>query len=178
MPSKNEILDHAITVLRRGESLTLDAVAREAGLTKPGVVHHFSTKETLVVSVIDRITDRWEADLVAQAPDASTAVDKLRAYVDYALTGDFDSSDLAFMVDARVRAQLAERWVARLNPWFGDAIDGDPAQRASLRAARLLADGAWFNAALNIPAVRDDEHDALLRIAQRLVTEGTGGTRS
>ena len=68
MSSKLEILDHAVAVLRRGEPLTLDAVAREAGLTKPGVVHHFPTKEKLVVGVMDRITDRWEADFTAQAP--------------------------------------------------------------------------------------------------------------
>lgn len=173
MSSKAEILHHAVSVLRRGESLTLDAVAREAGLTKPGVVHHFPTKEKLVVSVVEFITDRWEADLTAQAPDATTAVERLRSYVDYALTGDFDRSDLAFMVDARIREQLTERWLTRLNPWLGDTIDGTPAQRASLRAARLLADGAWLNAALNIPTVRDDEHDSVRRIAQHLITEGT-----
>lgn len=173
MSSKSEILDHAVAVLRRGEPLTLDAVAREAGLTKPGVVHHFSAKEKLVVAVIDRIIDRWEADLVAQAPEAATSVEKLRSYVEYALTGDFDPSDLAFMVDARIREQLAERWVARLNPWLGDTIDGTAAQRASLRAARLLADGAWFNTALNITPVRDDENAIVRQIAQHLITEGT-----
>lgn len=178
MSSKLEILDHAVAVLRRGESLTLDAVAREAGLTKPGVVHHFPTKERLVVAVVDRITNRWEADLVAQAPDATTAVEKLRSYVDYALTGNFDHSDLAFMVDARIREQLAEQWVTRLNPWFGDTIDGTPTQRAALRAARLLADGAWLNAALNIPTVRDDEHDAVRRLAQYLITQGTESNES
>ena len=45
MATKPEILDDAIEVLRRGEPFTIDAVAREAGLTKPGVVHHFETKE-------------------------------------------------------------------------------------------------------------------------------------
>jgi AcrR family transcriptional regulator len=173
VPSKPEILDHAVAVLRRGESLTLDAVAREAGLTKPGVVHHFPTKEKLVVSVMDHITDRWEADLIAQAPEATTPVEKLRSYVEYALTGDFDHSDLTFMVDPRIRDQLAERWVTRLNPWFGDTLEGTAGQRASLRAARLLADGAWLNTALNITAVREDENTLVRQIAQRLITEGT-----
>lgn len=173
MSSKAEILNHAVAVLRRGEPLTLDAVARESGLTKPGLVHHFPTKENLVVSVINHITDRWEAGLIACMPNAITPVEKLRSYVDHALTGDFDSSDLAFMVDARIREQLAEQWVTRLNPWFGDTIEGTPAQRASLRAARLIADGAWLNSALDITTVRSDEHEAVRRIAQRLITEGT-----
>lgn len=173
MPTKTEILDHAIEVLRRGEALTIDAVAREAGLTKPGVVHHFSTKETLVVSVVDQIIDRWEADLTAQAPEAASPREKLAAYVEYALTADFDHSDLAFMVDVRIRDGLAEQWVARLKPWFGDDLTGTHAQRASLRAARLIADGAWFNKALGIDVAHDDETDTLRDIARHLINEGT-----
>lgn len=142
-------------------------------MTKPGVVHHFATKEKLVVAVVDRIIDRWEADLVAQAPDASTPGEKLRAYVDYALTNDFDHSDLAFMVDVRIRDGLAEQWVTRLDPWFGDGITGTPGRRASVRAARLIADGAWFNKALGIQVARDDESETLRDLAQHLITEGT-----
>lgn len=173
MSSKIEILDHAIEVLRRGDALTMDAVAREAGLTKPGVVHHFSTKETLVVAVVDRIIDRWEADLTAQAPDDASPHEKLRAYVDYALTSEFDHSDLAFMVDVRIRDGLAEQWVARLKPWFGDDLTGTPQQRGSLRAARLIADGAWFNKALGIDVARDDETTILRDIARHLIDKGT-----
>lgn len=173
MSSPMEVLDHAIAVLRRGEALTIDAVAREAGLTKPGVVHHFSTKETLVVSVVDRILDRWEADLRAKVDEHADATARLRAYVDYALDGGFDLSDLAFLVDVRIRDRLSALWTERLGPWFGEDITGTPAQRASLRAARLLADGAWFNASLSIPTVRADEREIVRRIAQNLITEGT-----
>ncbi|PCE43414.1 TetR family transcriptional regulator, partial [Acinetobacter baumannii] len=54
MANKNEILELAIAVLRRGEPLTLDAVAKEVGLTKAGLVHHFRTKEVLAEAVGDR----------------------------------------------------------------------------------------------------------------------------
>ena len=172
MPTKIELLDHAVEVLRRGEGLTIDAVAREAGLTKPGVVHHFGTKEALTVAVLNRIIDRWEADLYTRAAPDAEPIDKLRAYVDYALTGDFDSSDLALIADVNLRERLSTLWAERLTPWLGDDIDTDPASRASLRAARLLADGAWFNAALGIPTFRDDEQLILRAIALQLVNEG------
>lgn len=42
MATKEDLLDDAIAVIRRGEALTADAVARESGLTKPGVMYHFS----------------------------------------------------------------------------------------------------------------------------------------
>ena len=172
MSTKIELLDHAVEVLRRGDALTLDAVAREAGLTKPGVVHHFGTKEVLTVAVVNRIIDRWEADLHTRASADAEPIDKLRAYVDYALNGDFDSSDLALLADVNLRERLSALWAERLTPWLGSDIDTDPASRASLRAARLLADGAWFNAALGIPTVRDDERSVLRAIALQLVNEG------
>lgn len=172
MATKPELLDHAIEVLRRGDALTIDAVAREAGLTKPGVVHHFGTKELLTVAVVNRIIDRWEEDLRARAPESTDSIDKLRAYVDYAMTGDFDSSDLALLADVNLRERLSALWAQRLTPWLGSDVDADPASRASLRAARLLADGAWFNAALGIPTVRDDERAIVRAIALQLVNEG------
>lgn len=172
MATQTEVVDYAVEVLRRGEPLTLDAVARESGLTKPGVVHHVVSKENLVTLVVDRITDRWEADLVASAPTAITPQAKLAAYVDYALTGEFDNSDLAFVIDTRLRDGLAEQWVARLSPWFGDDIPGTATHRAALRAARLIGDGAWLNKALGIDVTPENEVSALRDIAHRLIHEG------
>lgn len=172
MLNKTALLDHAIEVLRRGDNLTIDAVAREAGLTKPGVVHHFGTKEGLTVAVLNRIVDRWETDLQSRAPAGATPVEKLRAYVDHALTGRFDPSDLAFLADTNLREQLSVLWAQRLTPWFGMDVDTDPIHRASLRAARLLADGAWLNDALDIPTVRDDERNDLHTLAMQLVDRG------
>jgi len=53
-----------------------------------------------------------------------------------------------------------------------DARAGDLAVDPPQRAARLLADGAWFNTALGIPTVRDDERSVLRAIALQLVNEG------
>jgi len=43
--------------------LTLDAVAREAGITKGGILYHFGTKEALVAAMIDRLGADFERDL-------------------------------------------------------------------------------------------------------------------
>ena len=174
MASRLEVLDCAIAVLRRGDTLTHDAVAREAGLTKPGIVHYFSTKEELALAVVDRIVDRWEADLHVLADEGADAVEKLSAYVEYAITGDFDQSDLALLADVRLRDRLCEQWTRRLDPWFGSDIEAGPQGRASLHAARLLADGAWFNAALGISTIRDEEQEAMRVIARELISKGAG----
>lgn len=172
MATKTEILDAALEALRQGESLTLDAVAREAGLTKPGVVHHFATKETLTVAVVDRLVDLWVAELEARAGESSTPQDRLRAYVDFAFTADLDPSDLALLSDVRLRHKLTEQWTTRLRPWFGADVAASARGRASLDAARLLADGAWFDRALGIVDLDEGERTRILAVALRLVDEG------
>ena len=169
MANKNEILELAIAVLRRGEPLTLDAVAKEVGLTKAGLVHHFRTKEVLAEAVVDRIAEHWEDDMRAQTADDSTAEGRLRAYVDYAMTGTFDYSDLALIADMRLRDQLCRRWVERLGPRFGLDINGSLERRARLRAARIMADGAWFAKALGIPTAHAGEEQAVREVALSLL---------
>lgn len=170
MPTRTELLDRAGDVLRRGEPLTLDSVAREAGLTKAGVVHHFPTKEQLALGVVDHIVDGWERELAALVAPTATPRERLRAYVEYSLTTDFDSSDLAVFADVRLRDVLKERWTARFDAWTGASITGSAQTRAAVHAARLLADGAWFNSALGLEIVADDEKAALLGIALGLLS--------
>ena len=175
MATKTEILDAALVALRQGETLTLDSVAAHAGLTKPGIVHHFKTKGALTVAVVERLMDLWELDLNARVDDQADARARLRAYVEFAFTSDLDPSDLALLADARLRDKLNELWIERLRPWFGEDITADPVELASIRAARLLADGAWFDRALGTVDFSESDRFAILTIALEL-TEGT--TRS
>ncbi|MFC5064420.1 TetR/AcrR family transcriptional regulator [Actinomycetospora atypica] len=172
MATRAELLDGAIEVLRRGDALTLDAVARETGLTKPGVVHHFKTKEGLSTAVVDRITQRWENELHVRLGDTTgTARTRLRAYVDFCLTEEFDASDLALLADQRLREDLSRQWVDRIGPWFGADIGGGLAQHPRLQAARLLADGAWFNQALGVVDMTDHQKRAVREVALQLIDD-------
>lgn len=171
MPTKTELLDVAVEVLRRGDALTLNAVAGDAGISKPGVVYHFTSKESLSVEVVDHIVDRWERELRAHAGDSTKPLDLLRSYVDYAVTGEFDLNDLALLADVKIRDSLCEQWSTRMSP--GSAWTSRwPRSARLLRAARLLADGAWFNKALGITITKEDELPALRSIALALVNQG------
>ncbi len=50
------ILDAAGAVLRRGggRALTIDAVAAQAGLSKGGVLHHYGSKDALILALVAR----------------------------------------------------------------------------------------------------------------------------
>ncbi|ANP54808.1 TetR/AcrR family transcriptional regulator [Streptomyces griseochromogenes] len=74
-----EIVGAALEVIAergyRGASLA--AVAERVGLTQQGLLHHFPTKEALLVAVL-RERDRWDA-----VPDTRWRVDLLASLVEY-----------------------------------------------------------------------------------------------
>lgn len=168
MTTRNAILDGALEVLRCGDPLTLDAVALRAGLTKPGLVHHFRTKEALAVAVVEHVAMNWLNGLRVYAGESPSPVDRLRAYIRYTMTEDIDASDLALLADAKLSGQLVELWDRTLSPWMGEVIDASPADRARYRTARLAADGAWFDRALGVVAFPDDDLAAVLDVALSL----------
>lgn len=172
MTTKVEILDAALDALRRGETLTIDAVARSSGLTKPGVVYHFPTKEVLTLAVVNRLMDLWEEQLLKIVTDPDSALARFRAYIEFTLMSDFDSGELALFADSKLREKSREQWTERLAPWFGESIEASPAGRAALDAARLLADGAWLDRALGIVRLGEPERARVRDLALLLVGEG------
>lgn len=166
MATNPELLNAALAVLRAGETLTIDAVARRAGLTKPGVVHHFATKEVLTLAVLDHLLDSWESEITARAGTGASDEDRLLAYVEHTLLGDMDSSDLALLADPKLRDKLSDRWSDRMSAWFG------PMDSPHLAAARLIADGAWINRCLGLLDLDDANRTATVALARELVSKG------
>ncbi len=163
MATKPEILDSALDVLRAGDPLTIDAVARVSGLTKPGVVHHFPTKERLTIAVLDHLLEKWEAELTRRAGGSVDALGRLRAYIEYTLMGDMDPADLALLTDPRLRDKLSTRWAERMNVWFGDSV------APRIVAARLIADGAWIDRCLGMLPLDDQQRAAVVDVALSLL---------
>ncbi|MFF3748263.1 TetR/AcrR family transcriptional regulator [Streptomyces kronopolitis] len=82
---REAILESAMELIaERGyRRTTLAAVAERAGLTQQGLLHHFPTKELLLVSVLEA-RDRW--DLASAAAASGSRTDTLAALVDYNAT--------------------------------------------------------------------------------------------
>lgn len=170
--TRSAILRAAAEQLDDGQSVSLDSAARAVGLTKPGVMHHFPTKESLMLALVDSVLDHWELELTARlaVPVAeATAVQRTLAYLDWSLSGDFCESDLVAMSDPRLRRPMTRRWVERMTPWLVLPHDLDPALRARLIAVRLLADGAWLADATDFFPPNASERDHVRSLAHDLL---------
>lgn len=169
--SRGAILDAATTLIRDGATLSLDSVARAAGLTKPGLMYHYPTKRALMLGLVDHVLDGYEEALAQRLPRGVDAPveQRLLAYAEWALTAEVDSADLVMFMDPRLREQLSARWTERMQRWVG-VPDGLPAERrARLLSVRLIADGSWFADASGVAPLAADERRRVLAVARDLV---------
>lgn len=179
-PSAREaMLDAAEAHLGEGGTLTLDSAARAAGVTKPGLMYHFSTKEQLLGAILDRMTARYEREMLAlvaarhgtEIEDFAEAPAEQRvlAYLDWACTGAIDAADLVIFADPHLRVTLTERWEDQLARWLGIPEGTDAGRSARLLAVRLMADGLWFDRASGLQVGPEEQLDQARELARDLL---------
>ena len=68
MKTRESVLKAATQIIIRLGigAFTIEAVAQEAGVTKGGVLHHFPSKEALIDSLIDDVTELFNLRLTAE----------------------------------------------------------------------------------------------------------------
>ncbi|PZU04553.1 MAG: TetR family transcriptional regulator [Gordonia sp. (in: high G+C Gram-positive bacteria)] len=172
--SHDKVLAAALEVLREQGTVSLDTAARRAEMTKPGVMHHFLTKEALMLGLVDHVANRWHTDLLQHLPagvDDPSAKQRMRAYLDYSLTTQFDATDLVVLGDVRLRASLAERWSANIGPWLEIGDEVPASQRAALIAVRLIADGLWFATAAAVCPITAPDRDLVRAVTNDLLKD-------
>ncbi|OAB38217.1 hypothetical protein PMSD_07580 [Paenibacillus macquariensis subsp. defensor] len=66
-----------------GEKLTLEAVAKEAGVSKGGLLHHFPNKKALIKGMLEELTHDYISEVQDKASNAATDDGKwTRAYIE------------------------------------------------------------------------------------------------
>lgn len=146
--TRQHLLAAAETIVSRDgvNYLTLDAVAKEAGVSKGGVLYHFSGKKALIEGMLERLFKAYEEMMESlYAAETEGPGRWLRAYIRSALEPidpdpDLTSGLIAALASERELLAWAEpEWMK----WEEMILnDGLPAHRAML--IKLAADGYWF----------------------------------
>jgi AcrR family transcriptional regulator len=174
MPKKapletKEKLLHAATqlILHRGAShLTLDGVALEAGISKGGLLHHFPTKQTLLVGLMDQLGEVFKRRLTEfmalEQPGQSGSF--ARAYI----RASFEYADDELQLTNAIAGVVGEfpELLKELQLEFADLeqkmqSDGIPAPKATV--IRLACDGLWFSELLGMSGLEEPQRSALLQ---------------
>lgn len=96
--TRSRIIDAAIGIVRENAptKLTLDEAARRAGVSKGGVLYHFTSKDDLIEAMIEHLVREQEAQislLYEQEPEGPYRW--LRTYVNYFFAVDGPGNDPA-----------------------------------------------------------------------------------
>ena len=171
MIQKKDIIQVAQEIMKKGESVSLDTVARKIGLTKAGLVHHFPTKKALMISLVNDVAERWKTMLENATPNPSPE-ERMITYLNYALSDEIDSSDFAFMADYKLKDELYKRWAELIGAWFDFSDIKDSERKNALTTVRLIADGAWFDRGLGMIKISDTERQSIILCSEEILSKG------
>lgn len=149
-----------------GATVTLDAVAEAAAVSKGGLLYHFPSKEALVDGVCDRLRERAAADVarLRAAPEGPVAY-WVRTATSDAVSGIGRTYQavlgLAGTGRPAARAVIAEverGWTAALEELIADPVVA--------RVVRLVGDGLYLEGLTGLPGAGDDA--ALVQLLESL----------
>lgn len=172
--SVGSILESARALLDDGATVSLDSAAQASGLTKPGLMYHFPTKSALMDALVDHVVDSQERELATHLEldvEQATPLQRLGAYVRWALTSRHRRSDLVMLSDPRLADRMLDRWTHRFHRWVQVPADVPAEQQARLHAARLLADGALLAESSNTFPLPESARPDVLAVALSLLGE-------
>ena len=139
-------------------ALTLDAVAKRAGVSKGGLLHHFPSKAALLAAMVEDLSGRFFDGVATRAaadpdPHGRSARAYIRTAADEAVSDQqrWGALSAAFLSDPL----LLDGWRARLAGLR--AVDQDEsADPVGALVARLAADGLWFADVCRLHAIDGD----------------------
>jgi AcrR family transcriptional regulator len=168
---RRELLDAAVTVIRRdgAQSLTLDAVAAEAGVSKGGVLYHFGSKRAL----IDGLVDCWLDDFEDRLDGRDLAAAYVRASDLSAAGPEVSASEFGMLAALVEDPEVLEAARRRYAEWMERMLGGTLA-REDAWLVRLAADGLWYSDLLGIARPEGDDRR---RLIERLLALAAGEAR-
>lgn len=168
--TRRKILEATHKLLREGGYLTrfsLDAVAKEAGVSKGGLMHHFASKDALLQAAardaIDKFEARMEQEVVAKKQQAGGFT---RSYVNVVLGKDgMNATELSPILLNYMRLAGKDLAESRFQHWQertdADGIDVDLAT-----IVRLAVDGLIYTEMIDSERIDEARR---VRIRERLL---------
>lgn len=172
--TRQRIFTAATRVVReRGVGrLTLDAVARTAGVSKGGLLYHFPSKEALLIALAEEVIAQFETVIAqeAEADSGPVAGRWVRAYARASLDLSRDELDLtaALLAAAGSDPALLAPWRTAFSRWQ-TRINADGLDPTTATLVRLAVDGLWLADLLGLApldtTLRERVATELLRLA-------------
>lgn len=168
--TRRSILDSATDVAKREGvgNITLGRVAENAGISKGGLLHHFGSKQALIVALLTDTLEQADADLndLAQA-NKRTSGAFTQAYLDFVRTGQH-TNGTATGVFAAAALEDGDLGPARtmFNQWQKRLVNSDGVDQDTAILARVIGDGLWLIDLFDLAPPSPAQRERLFRIVE------------
>ncbi|WP_054703563.1 TetR/AcrR family transcriptional regulator [Bacillus sp. JCM 19041] len=167
MSKKQSILLAAYRIVetKNIQELTLDEVAKQAGVSKGGLLYHFPSKEALLKGMIGGVTEGWEELLEHKKEDLSFA---MRYYLaSFKATDDPNFASLnTTMVAARTyQSDLLQPLQRKFKEWHTE-LESEVGEEALL--IRLICNGLWFSDLFGLEPITETQKQQLTKIVKKM----------
>lgn len=145
--------------------VTLERVARLAGVSKGGLLHHYPSKQALLEGLFQALIEAFQEGIdAAIAADAAPRGRFTRAYVATVLTARFGSVDSTRMGLCALALSGDKGIHAAWHTWLGGqlAAHGEDAADAGGRLIRFAADGLWLDQATQCQTCSCQDRQAVI----------------
>lgn len=175
--TRNRLLDAANRHVHVNGSkrLTLEAVAKEAGMSKGALLYHFPNKDALVRAMVARHITDFEDAVRDQAQPAETGADWLRAYIECCFDSEVSNQkgSSSVLAAAANNLELLEALRERSAVWQ-NTIETDAADPSLATLLRLAADGLWYADLLDLNPLSAEQREKVRQTAVEFSKQAAG----
>ncbi len=160
-------------VLRDGSNaLTLDAVSKEAGISKGGLLYHYNTKEALISAMIEALISGADESMQAmQAEDPNRKGSWARAYINTCRQSDEADQISAAMIPAAASDPNLLEPLRRTYETWQKKLDNDLGNTSRSTLIRLALDGLWLADILDLASPQGKRREEFFATLNKLTEE-------
>lgn len=174
---KNAIL-MAVSEIVREEgvaSLTLEAVAKRAGISKGGLLYHYPSKDALIKGMVKEWTGLYFESIESLVNNDSKEKGKwIRAYVNTSFSDlendHYKHLNAALTAALFINPDLLNEFNEKNDLLYANML-GDGIDPLQITLARLLVDGLWFAEIYGISPLTEEMKTQVLSELRKLIQE-------
>lgn len=149
-------------------SLTLEAVAKVAGVSKGGLLYHFPSKESLLEGMVNYLTQNFVTSMNATVKEDAVEIGKwTRAYTNLTFNQEKEDVDMntAFLAAVATNPELLKPMAEGFQELYSH-IENDGIDSTIATIVRLAVDGVYFNQLFGMQL----EDDTRKRVLEHLIS--------
>lgn len=180
---RHAVLDAAERVVARDGigSLTLDAVAAEAGVSKGGLLHHFPSKDRLIEGLVRRSAETWHSHFMAAYERTPAGPGRMvRALLGNCLSDADCWTEQLRRTWSTVFAALAQnpalvQPMREVNEELHALLSADGLPPGVAEAAYAAIDGLWLNWVLGLTPLDRERVAHVRKFFEQTLLSSLGG---